>query len=140
MQPSDRALRDVLRREAAQVRVPDDMWANISRRLADSPSAPDKTPWLLHFWQQGRSVLALAAAAALFLVMPTPWHLEGQQMDRPKPLPVVALASNTQPDFATRNVPLEDVMLIQQARKQTNWKSDPEPIRRSNPFQVNTPR
>lgn len=33
MQPFERALQKELRREVAQVSIPDDMWGNISRQL-----------------------------------------------------------------------------------------------------------
>lgn len=75
MRPSDRTIRDELRREAARVQIPNDMWENISRRLDEEP-APVERPRKAALLRpaQWRPALAVAAAAGLFWFTMLPTH------------------------------------------------------------------
>lgn len=66
MRPSDRTIRDELRREAAKVPIPDDMWQNISRQLdQDAARRRRRWQWLLR-GAQWRPAMVLAVAAGFF--------------------------------------------------------------------------
>jgi len=65
VQPSERALRNALHREAARVPIPQDMWENISSRL-DEDAVPAVHRRTLSGKEQWRPALALAVAAGFF--------------------------------------------------------------------------
>jgi hypothetical protein len=66
VQPSDRAIRDVLRREAARAPIPGDMWRNISQRLDDGPNTGHRPKPRLRDSVQWRPAFVLAVAAGFF--------------------------------------------------------------------------
>jgi hypothetical protein len=66
VRPSDRTLRDELRREAAKAQIPDDMWKNISNQLdQDAARRERRWQWLLR-GAQWRPAMVLAVAAGFF--------------------------------------------------------------------------
>lgn len=66
MRPSDRTIRDELRREAAKAQIPDDMWQNISRRLDQHAAKRERRwQWLLR-GAQWRPAVVLGVAAGFF--------------------------------------------------------------------------
>lgn len=66
MRPSDRTIRDELRREAAKAQIPDDMWQNISRQLdQDAAKRKRRWQWLLR-GAQWRPAMVLGVAAGFF--------------------------------------------------------------------------
>lgn len=73
MQPSDRALVDELRREAALVRVPEDMWDRISERLDLELGAAERRRQSMRKLQ-AKSRLALVAAAGVLWLTVVPFH------------------------------------------------------------------
>lgn len=66
MRPSDRSIRDVLRREAANVPIPDDMWKNISQRLDEDSVRQERKKRGIAGSHQWRPALILAVAAGFF--------------------------------------------------------------------------
>ncbi len=66
MRPSDRTIRDVLRREAASVPIPDDMWKNISKELDRDAAVSARHKQLVRQGGQWRPALILAVAAGFF--------------------------------------------------------------------------
>jgi hypothetical protein len=66
VRPSDRTLRDELRREAAKAQIPGDMWKNISKQLdQDAARRERRWQWLLR-GAQWRPAMVLAVAAGFF--------------------------------------------------------------------------
>jgi hypothetical protein len=65
VRPSDRTIRDVLRREAASVPIPEDLWKNISNSL-DRDAARAKRRQLAVRQGQWRPAVVLAIAAGFF--------------------------------------------------------------------------
>lgn len=66
VRPSESAIRAELRREAAKVSVPDEMWTKISERLDGEMARADKRKRLWHQLINWRPAFALAVAAGVF--------------------------------------------------------------------------
>ncbi|HWI63588.1 MAG TPA: hypothetical protein VNT75_17275 [Symbiobacteriaceae bacterium] len=66
MRPSDRTIRDELRREAAKVSIPEDMWQNISRQLDQKTVRQEMRRRVLGWTEQWRPAVILAVAAGFF--------------------------------------------------------------------------
>lgn len=66
MRPSGRTIRDELRREAAKVSVPNDMWQNISRKLGEDSDRTVRRRRVTALAEQWRPAVLLAVAAGFF--------------------------------------------------------------------------
>lgn len=103
MRPSDRAIRDVLRREAAQARIPDDMWKQISQRLDTDRTQAERRRNSAQQRAQWKPALAFAAAAGIFwlAVIPTVASQKAGMPSHPAIAPVVKPA--TQQELSVRS-------------------------------------
>lgn len=75
-----RTLRDQLRREAAQVPIPQDMWAHISRELDRDQAREQRRRRFSGMLTQWRPTIAFAAAAGIFWLSIIPSSLGGDQV------------------------------------------------------------
>jgi len=66
VRPSGRTIRDELRREAAKVSVPNDMWQNISQKLGEDPDRTALRRRVTALAEQWRPAVVLAVAAGFF--------------------------------------------------------------------------
>lgn len=66
MRPGDRTIRDELRREAAKVSIPDDMWQNISKQLDQDSVRKSRSRRIMALGEQWRPAVILAVAAGFF--------------------------------------------------------------------------
>lgn len=102
MRPSDRTIRDELRREAARVTVPGDMWDNIKQQLDGELEAAERRKRLANGRAQWKPAVVFAAAAGIFwlTVIPISTNLEGVPVSDPLSQPMAR--TTVQPDM-TRN-------------------------------------
>jgi hypothetical protein len=96
--PSERSIRDELRKEAAQVQVPTNMWHHINHRLdEDQKIEQNRRAWFQRFAQwKPNYAMAAAAAILLFRVMP----VGGANAPAPgaNPTPIASLLAPIKPD------------------------------------------
>lgn len=102
MRPSDRTIRDELRKEAARVTIPGDMWDNIKQRLDGELEVAERRKRLANGRAQWKPAVVFAAAAGIFwlTVIPISTNLEGVSVTEPMGQP--AARTVVQPDM-TRN-------------------------------------
>ncbi|HYF93915.1 MAG TPA: hypothetical protein VD969_17005 [Symbiobacteriaceae bacterium] len=101
MRPSDRTIRDELRREAARVPVPEDMWQNISRQLELDSERKRRRPrvrWLSE-WRPA-VILGVAAGFFWFALIPSLPNTENMP-DNTTQTAIVIPASKTEPTVTT---------------------------------------
>jgi hypothetical protein len=98
VRPADRAIRDQLRMETAQLPVPGDMWEKISSELDAEAVRTSRRTRLLRISAQWKPALALAAAAGIFwvTVVPSGSHAERRTATDPTPVPVLSVPGRAQ--------------------------------------------
>lgn len=101
MKPTDRMIREELRREVANLPIPNDMWRQINRRLDQTPRlapAPARS-----YLQQWRGVVAVAAAGLFWLSVVPAGHLADERAIRPVAVAQheAAAIDDSSPDNAT---------------------------------------
>lgn len=103
MRPGDRTIRDELRREAAQVKVPDAMWEQISRQLDLNQARAERRKRLMLRTAQWKPALALAAAAIFWLmVIPAASRMDGGPSPEPASPPAAAAPVQGQDSLSIR--------------------------------------
>lgn len=108
MRPSDRTIRDELRREAARVTIPGDMWDNIKQRLDGEHEAAERRKRLANGRAQWKPAMVFAAAAGIFwmTVIPLSKYMDGVPVSEPLSPP--SARSFVEPDLSrSRPVPAE---------------------------------
>lgn len=98
MQPSDRTIRDELRREAMQVPIPDAMWDEISRRLELDREQPSRVRHLTRRAVPWKPALALTAVAGCCLAALTTFSAGWNKQAEPLVAGNHSTASLTHPD------------------------------------------
>ena len=108
MRPSDRTIRDELRREAARITVPGNMWDNIKQQLDGDLEAAERRKRIANGRAQWKPAVVFAAAAGIFwlTVIPISNNLDGVPPSDPVSQPTVRTV--VQPDLSRhRPVPGE---------------------------------
>ena len=102
MRPSDRTIRDELRRDAARVTIPGDMWDNIKQRLDGEHEVAERRKRLANGRAQWKPAVVFAAAAGIFWITMIPISTYMNGAPTSDPLSTPAVRTVVQPDL-TRN-------------------------------------
>ncbi len=104
MRPSERAIRDELRREAAQVTIPaESMWENIRRELDRHLVREQRCRRLHALRTRWRPAMAFAAAAGIFWLTVVPLGVGTEGLRQPEEPPVLSLPSRGEAESAAQS-------------------------------------
>lgn len=102
MRPGDRTIRDELRREAAKVPIPEDMWQNISRQLDQDATRKERRRRWTALGETWRPAVVVAVAAGFFWFalipsLPTMENMPGNNKQAPIVVPTGKIEPSSQP-------------------------------------------